>query len=121
MDSNHVTDDNLSPRIKELKEVLFRLNDAMHDRILSLQKVQDSIVHRVLTGQQSMNPKVVENYKLADRTLARSLKLNIRIHQRNILYFKIRRRQLERDFAAAGAKMKDFDALWFDKLNANNT
>ena len=116
MSSTIIDNDKRTERISELKGVLFRLNDAMHDRYIVLETVQNSIANRILSGQQSMNPKVVENYKLADRILARSLKVNVRIYQRNILYFKMRRRQIETDLKQLGITLHDFDAEWFSTV-----
>jgi hypothetical protein len=106
------SNDSRSLRISELRETLFRLNDAMQQRLGGLEQLETLIVGKLASGNLSLNVKAVEAYKLADRILAKSMRLNIRIYQRNILYFNLRRRQLQEKLAAFGFSAEDLDREW---------
>ena len=112
MSADSQTNDSRSLRISELRETLFRLNDAMVQRLGNLDQQESLLIDRLLSGNLSLNAKAVEAYKLADRIFAKSLRLNVRIHQRNILYFNLRRRQLQEKLAAFGFSAEDLDREW---------
>jgi hypothetical protein len=105
-----VVEDN--PRFAELRDTLFRLNDAMRDRLMRLQAEEKAIFTRLRTGRLSLDAKRVDAYKLADRIPARSLRMNIRIHQRNLLYFNMRRRQLHGALTKLGADPAALEDQW---------
>jgi hypothetical protein len=111
------SNDSLSLRISELRETLFRLNDAMQQRMRYLEHLESLVVEKLASGNLSLNVKAVEAYKLADRILAKSMRLNIRIYQRNILYFTLRRRQLLDKLAAFGVSAEELDREWRAKAS----
>ena len=99
-------------RISELRTTLIRLNEALEDCLGRLNCWENVVVDRLVRGELSLDAKRVDGYKLADRILNRSLKMNVRIHQRNLLYFSIRRRQLRRDLAAYGVDPDEVEREW---------
>ena len=112
MSADNQTNDSRNLRISELRETLFRLNDAMVQRLGNLDQQESLLINRLVSGNLSLNAKAVEAYKLADRIFAKSLRLNVRIHQRNILYFNLRRRQLQEKLAAFGFSAEELDREW---------
>ncbi len=118
MPAHSQSNDSLSLRISELRETLFRLNDAMQQRMRYLEHLESLVVEKLASGNLSLNVKAVEAYKLADRILAKSMRLNIRIYQRNILYFTLRRRQLLDKLAAFGVSAEELDREWRAKASA---
>jgi hypothetical protein len=84
----------------------------MVQRLGNLDQQESLLINRLVSGNLSLNAKAVEAYKLADRIFAKSLRLNVRIHQRNILYFNLRRRQLQEKLAAFGFSAEELDREW---------
>lgn len=111
-------DDKGNARREELRAVVFALNDAFCERVQGLVGAEKRIV-RLLVGKKiSLNPKLVAAHMLASRTPVRSLKLDIRLHQRSILYFKSRRRSLEPALEAVGLSLAELDAEWEERVSA---
>lgn len=111
-------DDSRSQRVSEIREFVFCLNDELEKRLADLGLVENSIVRRVVSGQMSMNADKVPAYRLADRILARSLRLNVRLYQRNILYFSIRRRFVDKELRALGLSLEEIDREWWESRRA---
>jgi hypothetical protein len=99
-------------RLDELRTTFVRLNAAIRERLEELGRAEQDILDRVLNGHMSMNAQKVDGYKLADGMLARSMRLNVRINQRSLLYFNIRRRQLRRTLASLGADAEALEREW---------
>ena len=118
MSADSQINDSRNLRISELRETLFRLNDAMQQRLGGLEQLEALLIGKLTSGNLSLNAKAVEAYKLADRILAKSMRLNIRIYQRNILYFNLRRRQLQEKLAAFGFSAEELDREWRAKASA---
>jgi hypothetical protein len=115
MSDKSCEDDNRTSRITELTAALFSLNDALFERLGQVGSVEKALMDRLLSGDLSLNPKAVDGYKLADRTLARSLRVNIRIHQRSALYLSMRKRAITELLESLGADPNSLEREWSDR------
>lgn len=112
------SDDKGRARREELRTLIFAINDAFYNRVQGLNRSENRIL-RLLVGKKiSMNPKMVPAHMLANRTPVRSFVLDIRMHQRNLLYFKSRRRSLEPELELHGLTLAELDAEWEKRVLA---
>lgn len=111
-------DDKGSARREELQSVIFAVNDACYKSVQGLVAAEKRLFRLVAEQTISLNPKLVPAHMLANRTLVLSLKLDIRMHQRSILYFKARRRSLKPALEEVGLSLATLDTEWEGDLRA---
>lgn len=104
--------DSAQDRIQEIKRTIFALNDEFQIISGRLKQKELNLLHEVAQQKISLIQTRVEAYRLATKIFPRSMRVEIRIHQRTLLYLKMRRRQLAAELNSFGLKLEDVDHEW---------